>query len=484
MLKTIFHSVRECFAFFCRLYLQYQKKQKAQDELLQKQLRIRYYRKQRWAQTNVTQHWWKLGLLLFCYLPVQGQQMIKPLKIGDTLPEQLWQQPLNVTNSQQSNIKLENFKGKLIILDFWATWCGACVSAFEQTDELQKEFGDQLLFIPVTYQERKEVAPFLNKLKQLKQLNLTSVVEDQTLKAYFPNQTLPYYVWIGPDGKVAAITDLKEVNKVNIQQLLKGKDLQVEVKSDVSIPYNRNQPLFLNGNGSDGNNLKYHSLLASYTAGLPLQSSVKTEALMGRKITGLNQPLLNLYRLAYRDHGYITVNRTILEVDHPEKFNTHQTGSNYLKWLEAGNGYCYELLVPPSLIEQSWSFMQQDLGRYFPAYDASIEMRSTDCLVLKRTTATDLIKSKGGPAVMEMTRLGAHIRNEPLSGWLFKMVALYFQNLSTPVLDESGYKGNIDLDINAEMTDVAAVNKQLEKYGLQFVEATRPAEYLVIKDIK
>jgi thiol-disulfide isomerase/thioredoxin len=36
------------------------------------------------------------------------------------------------------------FNGKLMILDFWATWCGACISKFPKLDSLQKKYADKL----------------------------------------------------------------------------------------------------------------------------------------------------------------------------------------------------------------------------------------------------------------------------------------------------------------------------------------------------
>ncbi|WP_257667471.1 hypothetical protein [Parapedobacter tibetensis] len=48
---------------------------------------------------------------------------IKPLQIGDTIPEALLNLPLQVVNHPEGKetITLADYKGKLIILDFWAT---------------------------------------------------------------------------------------------------------------------------------------------------------------------------------------------------------------------------------------------------------------------------------------------------------------------------------------------------------------------------
>jgi len=65
---------------------------------------------------------------------------------------------------------------------------------------------------------------------------------------------------------------------------------------------------------------------------------------------------------------------------------------------------------------------------------------------------------------------------------MWKLGAYYMQLSPLPFLDETSYTGNVDIDINADLSDVNAVNKELEKYGLQFKEAERDIDMMVIKE--
>ena len=57
---------------------------------------------------------------------------IKPLKIGDKVPDIEFK---NIINYKSKTARLSDFKGKLVILDFWGTWCTSCIAAFPKMEE-------------------------------------------------------------------------------------------------------------------------------------------------------------------------------------------------------------------------------------------------------------------------------------------------------------------------------------------------------------
>src|SRR5690606_9202569 len=119
----------------------------------------------------------------------------KPLQIGDTVPEALWHMPLQMVKAGKegsTTITLNDYRGKLIILDFWATWCVPCVKSLKKLDSLQTMLGQEVIVIPTGYESEAKVSNLL----QRQHIELPSVYGDTVLKRYFPHQIVPHQVWI------------------------------------------------------------------------------------------------------------------------------------------------------------------------------------------------------------------------------------------------------------------------------------------------
>jgi peroxiredoxin len=67
-------------------------------------------------------------------------------------------------NAEGKSVALADFKGKVIILNFWATWCGPCRHEIPDFIELQKEYGSkglQIIGVSVDQDGWKVVKPFI-----------------------------------------------------------------------------------------------------------------------------------------------------------------------------------------------------------------------------------------------------------------------------------------------------------------------------------
>lgn len=59
------------------------------------------------------------------------------LKVGDKAPD------FTTQDLAKKDVRLSDFKGKVIILDFWATWCGPCMAAMPHTQKVAAQYKDQ-----------------------------------------------------------------------------------------------------------------------------------------------------------------------------------------------------------------------------------------------------------------------------------------------------------------------------------------------------
>lgn len=147
-----------------------------------------------------------------------AQAPIKALRVGDKLPESFWRQEHSIcTNGKLSKQTLTLHREKLLILDFWATWCGSCIKKFPLLDRLQRHHVKDVAIVLVNNQSEQEQARVLEKLKPFV---LTSIVLDSTLVHNFPHGMVPHYVWIHHD-RLFAITDSSLLNAQSLIAVLK-----------------------------------------------------------------------------------------------------------------------------------------------------------------------------------------------------------------------------------------------------------------------
>lgn len=422
---------------------------------------------------------------LCLFTDTYAQETPSGLSTGDTVPNI----HLNhIINHSGGKATLLDFQGKLLILDFWATWCAPCIALLPKTDSLQQVYKDQVQFLPVTYQSKEKVEKLLHNLQSRKgiTLNLPIVVEDTVLHNLFPHRELPHYVWISTKGKVLAITGHEEVNAENIRRRLDHKPATLAAKQDKQVPFNREEPLLSGNTDISEKPVLYQSAFTGYIEGIHSSFTIfPKDSLSGRRVVALNAPLPTLYKIAYGSlrGTYFNHNRIITEVKDTTQFWSALTGNPYTAWLQ-DHSYCYELIVPPHLLGQEATIMQQDLARFFPQYTAKVEIRSRQVLAVVRTGKKDKLKSAGGTPAVEIDAFGCQLRNHYLSNLALQLNAKYLQHLSTPVIDETGYKGRVDMSLAADMSNVSSIKKALKLYDLDLVEKTQEIEVLVIRDAK
>lgn len=121
---------------------------------------------------------------------------------------------------------------KVIMLDFWATWCGPCVQAMPQVDAVANQFAPKgLVFYAVNAGE--DAATIKEFLKSSKMEVPVALDEKGEIGPLYGVEGIPQTVLIGKDGKVQAVhvgynSQLGKVLAKEVEALLAGKDLASE----------------------------------------------------------------------------------------------------------------------------------------------------------------------------------------------------------------------------------------------------------------
>jgi len=96
-----------------------------------------------------------------------GSANNRGIAIGQQVPDILIRNisGLNGSDKTPAALPLSAFKGKLLILDFWATWCAPCIASFPKMKMLQQKYQKDLQVILVNNEPVARVTAFLLKRK-------------------------------------------------------------------------------------------------------------------------------------------------------------------------------------------------------------------------------------------------------------------------------------------------------------------------------
>jgi len=122
-------------------------------------------------------------------------------------------------------LNLESYRGKVVVLDFWATWCAPCRTEIPHFVKLQEQYGEQGLQV-VGISMDDTAKPVREFYREFKMNYPVAVGNEQVAEAYGGVLGLPVTFLIGRDGRIAA----KYVGEVQRSTLEQGVEslLQAE----------------------------------------------------------------------------------------------------------------------------------------------------------------------------------------------------------------------------------------------------------------
>lgn len=439
---------------------------------------------------------YKKVLYLLCMASISikmvGQTAkFSPVSIGQKVPDI----PVEyVENGQVKTASLADwYKKKLLVLDFWATWCSPCVEALPRFDSLNKKLAGKAFVLPVAYEKLNKVSGSLQKVFGSR-TPITTIVNDSLLSRFFPHRIVPHEVWIDSSGTVKAITAGEDVTEENIRGVQAGT-AQLETKID-KMDFNMHDPY-----EPPAELLQYKSLLTKYNpyinSGFSFAPVGMDPTIKRKRAFAFNNTMLDMLYIAFF-HGMpwsgVNMKRVELITSDstryfwPDRVMSSAYKSKYkdlLDW-QKKNLYCYELILDKeTAADVFWGDMLEELNHSLPV-KAAVEKRMRACWVLTVKNPTLLKKGTGVPkAIWKQYVVIEKLQNQGID-----ILLHYLNGLKDidPVVDETGINYPLDLVVNLpvefgqEYVDIEQVRKNLNENGLDLVKSKRMVDVLVIKD--
>lgn len=110
--------------------------------------------------------------------------------------------PLTLKSIEGRTVRLSDYRGKVVLINFWATWCPPCRAEMPDLVKLQREYGkDGLRIIGVTYppEQLARVRKFTRGLRVNYPIALGT---RETRAAFSPDETLPLTIIIDREGTI------------------------------------------------------------------------------------------------------------------------------------------------------------------------------------------------------------------------------------------------------------------------------------------
>ena len=133
--------------------------------------------------------------------------------------------PLEIAEWVKGKKDVDVTDGKSVyVVEFWATWCGPCIINIPHLTDLQKEYGDKVVFIGISKEEAEKVKPFVekqgDKMDYTVALDKEGKCHEYYMKAY-GQKSIPCAFIIDKEGSVAWVGHPMKIDEP-LKQIVEG----------------------------------------------------------------------------------------------------------------------------------------------------------------------------------------------------------------------------------------------------------------------
>jgi uncharacterized protein (TIGR03435 family) len=337
----------------------------------------------------------------------------------------------------------EALKGKVVVLEFWATWCGPCVGQIPHLNAVAEAFqGKPVQFISVTDEEQQRVERFLLSKPIAGWVGLD---QDRSMHKAYGISGIPETILIDSNGLVVALTDPDQVTEAVIEDMIAGKRPKLR--------------------------------LAAALGGMPEIRREGPASGQSVLLDVLIRPSSSTGTMSYRP-GRLEMRGMTLRLAVSNAFEFPSLRISAPAWFDEAT-YDFLISVPrgsEGLLHPLFCQLLEDTFRF----GVRRETKETAVLILKTAEGHKLgLRPPTGPGC-SMSASASKITAVHCS--LSDLRGNLEGALNLPVIDETGLKEEYDYDISWIPEDAQSLKTGLvEQLGLDLVPARRPVEMLIIE---
>ncbi|MEX0719587.1 MAG: TlpA disulfide reductase family protein [Balneolaceae bacterium] len=98
-----------------------------------------------------------------------------------------------------NEVKVSDLTGKVVLIDFWETWCGPCLQVFPAMDSLQNEYPDDFVVIAVNLNNSDELSD-VQAFKDKNRYDFQYVLDTNNISDEIITLGIPFKVFLDPEG--------------------------------------------------------------------------------------------------------------------------------------------------------------------------------------------------------------------------------------------------------------------------------------------
>ena len=108
---------------------------------------------------------------------------------------------LQFSDLENNIFTIQNFKGKNLFINYWATWCNPCLAEMPYMAELYENFKDEedIIFLYLSREKLEIIKNYIPKDESLQQLPIYKIITDDE---FFATSGIPTTFIVNSDGKV------------------------------------------------------------------------------------------------------------------------------------------------------------------------------------------------------------------------------------------------------------------------------------------